>query len=300
MANQYSGTILEFKDLLEKNKLFSYPSYRNQLCPRYGILWGNLILAYLFLMGMFIITSRIRPNNEIFLFISSVIITAILIGFVIYEFALILHAASHFNLLKNKVHNDILTNIFVAIFFGQSVEVYRQIHFRHHKYLGTDLDPENSYRIKLDMVFIFKSITGLHFLTKFFFKNKNSEFNHFIFLTIAINVFILSFSAYFKNWIFFLSWPIAVTIFFPFFSDLRLIVEHRSTSDSGVCVTKYFPNKFSCIFGASGFNFHLLHHWDPSLHFSNLREATAELINQKIFTDSPCKYSSEIKILLRK
>ena len=76
-------------------------------------------------------------------------------------------------------------------------------------------------------------------------------------------------------------------MFFPFFGALRQLLEHRhpdaeASIDYSVTphgeYTRIFGNSgFDCIFGAAGFNRHLLHHWEPQLSYTCLADMEAYL-----------------------
>jgi hypothetical protein len=76
-----------------------------------------------------------------------------------------------------------------------------------------------------------------------------------------------------------LCWIFGVTLFFPFFTAVRQLLEHRDPEVQGVVdgiqikhppYTRLFSSgPFSSTFGAAGFNRHLLHHWDAGISYTN-------------------------------
>lgn len=63
-------------------------------------------------------------------------------------FAVQIHEASHFLLFKSRTHNDIFCNLFGAYWVLNDVQSYRTTHWKHHKHIHSDQDPDLSlYRI---------------------------------------------------------------------------------------------------------------------------------------------------------
>ena len=79
-----------------------------------------------------------------------------------------------------------------------------------------------------------------------------------------------------------LSWLGGIFIIFPFMASLRQLLEHRSElADSFTDYNSTDPPKISRMFGigiiastmgGAGFNRHLLHHWDPQVSYTRLKE----------------------------
>jgi fatty acid desaturase len=59
----------------------------------------------------------------------------------------LVHQACHYTLYKTKNWNNNLQFLIGYLIF-RDVESYRTFHSLHHKYLNTDLDPENAYRTR--------------------------------------------------------------------------------------------------------------------------------------------------------
>lgn len=69
---------------------------------------------------------------------------------------------------------------------------------------------------------------------------------------------------------------------FPFFAALRPLLEHRDEkasfvvdyrrNDHGAYTRLFGDDPFSATFGGAGFNKHLLHHWEPRVSYTRLRE----------------------------
>src|SRR5580698_1939959 len=54
------------------------------------------------------------------------------------------HDAAHFRLLENRFWNDFVGQWICFWPVGSSLEAYRSVHLRHHRYLHTDKDPDLS------------------------------------------------------------------------------------------------------------------------------------------------------------
>jgi fatty acid desaturase len=61
------------------------------------------------------------------------------------ELMVLAHNAAHFCLLENRFWNDFIGHWICFFPFGSSLEGYRRIHLRHHRYLYTDEDPDPSH-----------------------------------------------------------------------------------------------------------------------------------------------------------
>jgi len=53
-----------------------------------------------------------------------------------------MHDAAHYLLYKNRVVNDIVSDLFIAFPLGMSTTLYRKTHFRHHRFTNTDEDQD--------------------------------------------------------------------------------------------------------------------------------------------------------------
>ncbi len=76
------------------------------------------------------------------------------------------------------------------------------------------------------------------------------------------------------------SWVLSVAVFFPFFGALRQLLEHRDDeadptidyfrAPHGAITRMFGDGPVSSTFGGAGFNRHLLHHWEPTVSYTNL------------------------------
>ncbi|MCM2373282.1 fatty acid desaturase family protein [Aporhodopirellula aestuarii] len=54
----------------------------------------------------------------------------------------LMHDGAHYLLYKNRVVNDVVSDLFVAFPLGMSTTLYRKTHFRHHRYTNTEEDQD--------------------------------------------------------------------------------------------------------------------------------------------------------------
>lgn len=54
----------------------------------------------------------------------------------------LVHDAAHWLLFKHRGVNDVVSDLFLAFPMGLSTTLYRETHFRHHRYTSTDGDPD--------------------------------------------------------------------------------------------------------------------------------------------------------------
>lgn len=70
------------------------------------------------------------------------LLAIIIIGARMHALAILMHDATHFQFLKSRKWNDILTNILTMYPLFTSIEIYRQNHMQHHRHLNTEHDPD--------------------------------------------------------------------------------------------------------------------------------------------------------------
>jgi hypothetical protein len=82
-----------------------------------------------------------------------------------------------------------------------------------------------------------------------------------------------------------------MAVFFPFFATLRQVLEHRSATAVAGCDFRRLPHGaltrlfgdgiVASTFGGAGFNRHLLHHWEPQVSYTRLRELESFLLRTR-------------------
>ena len=108
-----------------------------------------------------------------------------------------------------------------------------------------------------------------------------------------------------------LAWLLAVSSFFPFLATVRQILEHRnpnkdnsldySNIDHGSFTRIFDDSLFARTFGGAGFNKHLLHHWEPTISYTNFSELEKFYNNidttKKIISERKTSYAKALKKL---
>jgi len=79
-----------------------------------------------------------------------------------------------------------------------------------------------------------------------------------------------------------LIWFVGIGVMFPFFAALRQLLEHRHedadssidyhTVDHGIRNRIFGEGIIANTMGGAGFNRHILHHWDPQVSYTRLKE----------------------------
>jgi fatty acid desaturase len=265
----------------------SYLEFRRSLKPAYGRLWLQLAIADVGILAIVVVpifvVGPLAPGPGV----AVAVLTGAVLGFFEYVLALIGHASGHGDLSADRGHNDRIANVLIFPLTGLSVEEYRRVHLAHHRLLGYDGDPEDGYRERLDVRFFLRSLTGLRLLyavrrhagdptdePRMSAHNgwRSSRAVGGVLHLVAVLV-----PTALGCWWASLAWLLAFTIVGPTLSAVRLVLEHRPTRKDvyreGDATTRCFRGRvFASVFGAAGFRRHLLHHWDPQIHCTRLRD----------------------------
>jgi fatty acid desaturase len=224
-----------------------------------------------------------------------IILMSLWIGFWFHAYSLFFHEAAHFNLHKNKSINDIMANIIFTPFIGIGIKSYRINHWKHHKFLGTLQDTEVSYLSTLSFFEIVKVVFGIyHFNIIFRINNnlknlkKNNLLTKNILLMLSLIVHLSLFFFIYNNIsnIAGISYFVGIVIIYPLFAKIRQTLEHRiydekiySCSNELKATNRSFRKDWiSTYFGSAGFNRHNLHHYDPSISYTNFNELEIYLL----------------------
>jgi fatty acid desaturase len=284
----------EDKSKIINNKGVSYIEFRKTLTPRYSIIWFDISVCYAILIVITALIALVEKKLP-YLFLLTIPVGALLIGYMVQSVHLFLHEAVHYNLASDKDRNDLLANLFLGLFVGLDVKFFRANHSAHHKYLGTVRDTEKSYFDGLTWWLVFESLTGLRVLRVVMHRNGNVKLNHGeekgnaiikgnnkIFIVAALFNFFLIVAFFLLGfWQLALAWTIGFGAAFPFFASLRGILEHRREEalasvdykkiDHGISNRLFGDGIIASTIGAAGFNRHLLHHWDPQIPYTRLK-----------------------------
>jgi fatty acid desaturase len=269
-----------------------YIPFIASLRPRFAIVFRDITLGYEALLTTALLLSL--SDGLGWLQGIAALVGAVLIGFWIAYLQLFMHEAAHFNLTRNRKWNDLIANIFVCAIGGQEITRYRRIHFQHHRALGRTDDTERTYANVLSAGFLLRTLLGLQSLQVI-----GSRGNHlsaegasrgflsgWIALTLLMHGSVIGAALWFRAYTLAIAWAAGAAIFFPFFGALRNLLEHRperKTDDGEHAVTRIFGNDvFSRLYGAAGFNRHLLHHWEPQVSYTNLPDLEKYLASTPI------------------
>lgn len=272
---------------LVNSRGIAYAEFKRTLTPRYWIVWTHIGLGYLAL-GFFvalIIATQIYAKSYLPLAIAA---GAMGIGYFIAYLLLFLHEAAHYNLARDRRSNDVLANLFIGILIAQDIREYRPFHFTHHRKLGTPEDTENAYFDALSVKFIFESIFLIRPLKVMLKRSTHGQKKAAVasplqkLAGLALNAAIVAIAIALGFWPVALAWAVGVVMVFPFFAALRPILEHRGFhADHSVDYAKVPHGPVNRLFGSgpiastlggAGFNRHLLHHWEPQISYTRLKD----------------------------
>lgn len=308
----YNLEHIKFSEVVDIDGV-KYSDFRKKLKPNYFVVWRDIIFGYILMLGTLGFLSFIEISTDYqivtMLFIS--ILFAFLTAFWLSFIQLFIHEAAHYNIHPNKNRNDFLATIFIGIILGINTKGYRKTHWKHHQKLGYSDDTENSYFNALSIFNIIKMITGIHAILILLNRNKleNAQSKESIkeqkkSLLVGGLLNLLFLGILFFNEFYFTctTWILTVVVFYPFFAAMRQTLEHRDEKFTGKnlsffnanhgAVSRIFkPRPLSFFFGGAGFNRHLIHHWDPQISYTNLKEVEEYLCK----TDSCAKIIEESK-----
>ena len=274
--NDFSSNFFDLRKVIVGRDGKTYSEFRKGLSPRYGLAVLDLITTFVFLLALLIflwLATRHAPILGLVPMIS--------LAICMHRLSLFLHEGAHFHLAQSNKVNDLLTNIFVGVLVLVDVRTYRPGHLLHHRLLGTSDDPENSYQSRLNLGFLVRSVSGLNVL-RVIRKRKSTADDPNLrrrllvpICGVLIYLAILSLGLVRGNLAFSLQFGVSFFALFPTIASLRQLLEHRAQAGSFLeddrPVTRLFSQSiYSSIFGAAGFNRHLLHHWDPGISYTNL------------------------------
>ena len=138
-----------------------------------------------------------------------------------------------------------------------------------------------SYRHALTPGFVSEMLTGVHALRVFLSRTDDDAPSAGgsrlpLLRGVAMHLVLIATLLAVGAWPAALAWVGGIAIVFPLFATLRQMAEHRPTDgliDEGDAVTRLFDDGvFARLFGGAGFNRHLLHHLEPQVSYTRLRD----------------------------
>ena len=295
-AGDHSGAFGKVRFQIANSRGEKLIDYVKTLSPRYWIVYRDIAVGYGFLFATLTamgLSERLGASTALVLLMGS-----ISVGYWIAYLQLFIHEGAHWNLAADREQSDLICDLLISWLAGQKVKPYRQIHFSHHRLLGSTEDTERTYFFPLNTSFIAKSLCGLlalevvrsrkKFADQAEAKRRRGETEnpegprigtHLVFgCFFHLMVIGLALSA--GLWATALGWAVGVVAFFPFFGALRQLLEHRpfgasADKKNGALVhgptTRIFGDGvLASTFGGAGFNRHLLHHWEPGVSYTRL------------------------------
>jgi len=296
------------RNLLVSDDGVAFRDFRRQLTPRFGVVWSQIALGYvaLVLVGAVVVWSAALLPGWM-----RIAGGALLIGFFQAFIQLFFHEAAHFNLAPGRERNDRLANLFVGAIHGLEIRNYRVVHFEHHRRLGETMDTERSYFDPLNVRFFAEALLGIKGLRVL--RRRESVVQHdapaapaapegtalaarrqrmaaaVIHTTIVVAAFVAG------QYALAAAWSIGTLSVMPLFVSLRQLLEHRSESADphvdytvtphGAVNRLFGDGPLASTLGGAGFNRHLLHHWEPQISYTRLRELEAYILRTDAATE---------------
>jgi fatty acid desaturase len=236
-------------------------------------------------------------------------LVVIVIGARQHALGVICHDIVHYRFLKNRKLADFLGNFFMTWPMFFTINGYRSMHLRHHKYVNTDDDPDLVRRKgKWDWIFpkgktdlykmfimdIFALNTFQYIKKIFFYKNDDKlkedykrvhmrtyllQFTYYAFLFI-----ILFYTNNIQNYILF--WIIPMLTWLKFAKRVRAMAEHFGIPNAHYAelTRTVYTNSFGKFFICPhGINYHISHHKYPSIPMYNLEKFHHKLKELGVF-----------------
>jgi fatty acid desaturase len=206
------------------------------------------------------------------------------------KMSLFFHEAAHHNLCtSSKLINDRVANLFIGIFILDDIKRYRVVHLAHHRNFGAVNDPENTYEEALTVRLIMQLFLGIRVIKVMVGRNqgvvqgnKPKSFIRPLGIMLYGTLFVFIFGVRRD--------PLAALIvfgaifsIFPVLAGLRQLLEHRSPPSGTTRVFNESP--FWPFLSGVGFQLHLLHHWDPQLHYTLLPQIHSFLMDSQLKND---------------
>jgi fatty acid desaturase len=294
-----------------------YRDFRQRLRPRWARVWIELLAAYLVLAGALASLSVWDPAGV--QAIAAAAFGALLIGYTIAYISNFLHEATHYNLVPGRKANDIVGNALMSWLFGTSVDLYRKVHFVHHRKLGTTMDSETSYFDPLRVRYLVEGLFGLKALRTIrrwgdvqeTAEPSGSTVRRLSWLGVAlvVNAAIVLPLAATGHWAAAAAWVAGELAVFPFFVSLRQTLEHRAEDaesevdyrrvEHGAVNRLFGDGPVASTLGSAGFNRHALHHWEPQISYTRLKDLEAYLMQTELASQIQERQTSYHRTFLR-
>ncbi len=306
------------KESLQDPSGLSYKEFRRTLTPKFALVWLHILCAYFVLLLTGSAILWISPGTW-WGGVITVVLGGVIFGYTIAFIQLFFHEAAHYNLATDRETSDRLANIFIGAIVGQDIANYRPIHWDHHRYIGTTMDTEQTYFDPLDTRFIVESLLGIKVLTVLTKREKNLRAkNHqhkqsmigkqFI-IGALLNGAIVVGGILSTEYALAASWMLGMLIVFPFFASVRQVLEHRDEHARkdidyhlvahGVINRLFGDGIIADTLGGAGFNRHLLHHWDPQVSYTRLKDLEEYLMTTSLAPALKSRQTTYVRTFVR-
>jgi fatty acid desaturase len=270
----------------------SYRDFRKSLKPKYATVWRDILLGHAGLAATAAVLVW-SPWTGWIGAIAATFVAAMIFGYIHQYLSLFMHEAAHFNIATTRPANDRLANIFLGVIQGYSIQAYRPKHFGHHRELGQPEDPEHHYFHALNWRFFLLTLSGFFTMAEIVRRlpgrspaaapkaaDAPAAANWVMATGALLHAGIVLGSFWAGRWELAVAWTVGFLIWFPFFSMLRQILEHRDFEAShetdftqvrhGAITRIFGDGPVANTLGGAGFNRHLLHHWEPLVSYTRL------------------------------
>jgi fatty acid desaturase len=296
-----------------------YREFRNGLRPRWWLVWAHIALAYAALAGC--LAALVAWDPGLPLAALAALGGAVLVGYLLQFLSNFMHEAGHHNLLPGRRANDLVADLLLGWLLGSSVASYRRVHFQHHRALGTTEDSEISYFDALGIRYIVGSLLGVKAIEASRRRarvdreqdadaeTRRSSRLAWVCWAAAVNLGLAAALVALGSVVAAAAWIAGLLVFFPFFSSLRQLLEHRSEeAEAGVDYTRvdhgavnrlFGEGPLSSTYGSAGFNRHALHHWEPNVSYTRLKDIEDYLRRTEVADMVEARQTSYPAIFLR-
>jgi fatty acid desaturase len=292
------------KSSLTDSRGVDFLAFRKNLRPNFVKVWFHIGTGLVLLALVLAVFARMEGQDRYYAMLAF-LPAAVLIGYLIAFINLFFHEAAHHNIAPNRRLNDFLANLFIGTLVLQDIRQYRRIHFDHHRYLGTTRDTERSYFDPLSPRFLLESLLGVRVLKVVLLREKvsrsvdngsggvqkKSMLNFQVLVGLALHASIVGAAVSSHRPFTAVAWIVGVGLLYPFWNAVRQSLEHRSERahadvdysafDHGACNRLFGDGLFAGTFGGAGFNRHLLHHWEPQISYTCLKQVEEFLLDTK-------------------
>ncbi len=309
--------------------------YRKTLEPRYGVVWRDIGLGFIFLVvGVAGVVASEKLIGRFAWSVAIAALAALWIGYWLHALFLFGHEAAHSNLAPTRRRNDRLGDWSVWLLFGSTTKNYRRTHMTHHSHLGDHQDTETSYHLCMSVLNMLKAATGVRVGEVLLFKARTSARRYrsadassvrtsetrrsgtttgvvASFRSATLHLVLISGLVWVGAPVAAGAWVVAVGCVFPLLATVRTIVEHRRveaacavdfTREVHGPVNRLFgTGLLSRYFGSAGFNRHLLHHWDPAISYTCFDEMERFFLCTPLAAEmnaNRTSYVTEVRLLM--